>query len=345
MESSSTSSSVSSAPPWSAASFAPSAPIRLGVVVNPRARRLRDEGPRRALREAARSALWAETSSTSDLPAAVQGLLRSGVNVLATAGGDGALHFVLNELTRHEERWPGVLLPLQGGTLNIVARYLQPALDPAVQLDRFARQAKGAPFGALAPRSIPLLRVVGESTEPRHGFLFGSEAVKNALELYDGFGGGYEGLSRFLFEVGRGYLLNTPLWQREKWRLTPPPFGLRVADEGQEHAVEAYSAAIACTLDLAIAGGAIRTLRRAPGARGFHARVIRETRTGPLLRMIPALMRGVSLEAVLDVPEATRLHLHGSFTLDGECFGASTRAPQLPSSLLVEASGEVSLVG
>jgi hypothetical protein len=315
------------------------------VVVNPRARRLREEGPRRALREAAPGALWAETSSTGDLPATVQGLLRSGVNVLATAGGDGALHFVLNELTRHEERWPGALLPLQGGTLNIVARHLQPALDPTAHLARFARQAAGACYGALAPRSIPLLRVAGESTEPRHGFLFGSEAVKNALELYDGFGGGYEGLSRFLFEVGRGYLLNTPLWQREKWRLTPPPFGLRVVDDDREHAVEAYSAAVACTLDLAIAGGAIRTLRRAPGARGFHARLIKETRTGPLLRMIPALMRGVPLDAVLDVPEANRLHLHGSFTLDGECFGASTRAPELPSSLLVETSGEVSLLG
>lgn len=296
------------------------------------------------MREATPGALWAETSAVGELPGAVENLLLAGANVIAVAGGDGALHFVLQELTRRGARWPGVLLPLQGGTLNIVARRLHPAQSPVEQLAGFPRGAGRGLFGALAPRQIPLLRVEGEATGTRHGFLFGSEAVKNALELYDGFGGGYEGLSRFLFEVGRGYLLNTPLWQREHWRLTPPPFGLSVADASRERAVEAYSAAIACTLDLEIAGGMIRTLRRPPEARGFFARIITETRTGPLLRMIPALMRGAPLPSVLDVPEATELRLHGAFTLDGECFGDSSRPPQRPAPLRVEAAGDISML-
>ena len=330
--------------PWPAAAFEPSAPVRLGVLVNPRARLLRDPQARSLLRQAAPGALWAETGSLAELPQALDRLALGGVNVVAIAGGDGALHFLLHELLRRDPRWPGSVLVLQGGTLNIVARHLHPALAPAEQLAAFARGPGRGLLGALRPRRLPLLRVEGEGLEPRHGFIFGSEAVKNALELYDGFGGGYEGLSRFLFEVGRGYLLDTPLWRRESWRLDPPPFGLSLLDGAGERPVPAYSAAIACTLDLAIAGGAIRALRRAPGASGFFARVITETRTGPLLRMIPALMRGGPLRSVLDAPEATAMRLHGAFTLDGECFGASSRAPALPSPIRVAAGGHIAAV-
>jgi hypothetical protein len=277
-----------------------------------------------------------------DLAPAVGRLWQAGVNVIAVAGGDGALHFVLQELLRHERRWPGVLLALQGGTLNIVARHVGSAASPAQQLADFLRRA--TVLGALKPRSLPLLRVEGGATPVRHGFIFGSEAVKNALEIYDDLGGGYGGLARFLFEVGRGYALNTPLWQRERWRLDPLPFGLQVQDAAGERSVPAYSAAIASTLDLAIAGGVIRTLRRRPEHRGFFARIITETRVGPLLRMIPALMRGGALPAVLDAPEATGLSLRGAFTLDGECFGASSRYPEVPDRLRVEEGGSVAVL-
>jgi hypothetical protein len=328
--------------PWPLAPLDPSAPVRPGVLVNPQARGLRAEGARRALRQAAPGLPWEETPSVKDIGAAVGRLWQAGVNVLAVAGGDGALHFVLQELLRHGRRWPGVLMALQGGTLNIVARHVGPAAAPGQQLASLLRQTTA--LGALAPRSLPLLRVEGASTPARHGFIFGSEAVKNALEIYDDLGGGYGGLARFLFEVGRGYALNTPLWQRERWRLDPLPFGLQVRDASGERSIPAYSAAIASTLDLAIAGGAIRTLRRRPEHRGFFARIITETRVGPLLRMIPALMRGGSIPSVVDAPEATGLSLRGAFTLDGECFGASSRYPEVPDTLRVEEGGSVAVL-
>lgn len=325
------------------AAFEPGAPVRVGLLVNPRARALRQGDGLQALREVAGPAQVVETASVNEVGEAVGRLVRSGVNVLAIAGGDGALHHALQGLVSGA-RWPGRLLVLRGGTLNIVGRVLGPAIRPDEALGAFWWRWRGAPLGALPALRVPVLRVTGEGLGERYGFIFGSEMVKNALELYDRFGGGYEGLGKFLFEAGRGYLLHTPLWQQESWRLTPPPFGLDVDDGRGPRQVRAYSAAIACSVDLALGGGAVRALRRRPGDRGFFARVITETRTGPLLRMIPALMREAPVSAVVDVPEATSMRLHGAYTIDGECFGASSRAPQSPRPLRVEAAGEVSFI-
>lgn len=330
--------------PWPLAACEPGAPVRLGLLLNPNARALRKAEAVRALRESAGGAQVAVTGSAGEVAGAVERMVRSGVNVLAVAGGDGALHFALQGLIRPEARWPGRLLVLPGGTLNIVARELGSGAQAAGALGAFVRRWQGSTFGALPTRRVPVLRVESEEVGVRHGFIFGSESVKNSLELYDQFGGGYEGLSRFLFEVGRGYLLNTPLWQQEKWRLDPPPFGLRVDEPGRSRTVPAYSAAIASTIDLAIGSGVVRTLRRKPGASGFFARIITETRTGPLIRMIPSLMRERPIDTVVDAPEAGSMHLHGAFTLDGECFGLSARAPATPKPLRVEAAGELAFV-
>ena len=329
--------------PWPAAAFLPSAPVKLGLLVNPHARALRARGDSAGLFEAAGPAhLGHRTHSAEEATPALAEMVRSGVNVLALAGGDGTLHHAINALTKLGQGtvWPGTILLLRGGTLNIVARSLGPAQDPAEALAAFVRDHGARRLGDLPTRRVPLLRVQGESLGDRRGFLFGSEMVKNALELYDQFGGGYEGLSKFLFEAARGYMFHTDLWKRESWRLTPLPVGLRLSDNAGPHReVSAYSAAIACSVDLVIGGG-VRAVSRRPGAPGFHARIITETRTGPLLRMIPSLMREGKPASVVDLPEATTLDLHGAYTLDGECFGASTRAPGRAAPLSVTADGE-----
>jgi hypothetical protein len=330
--------------PWPAAAFLPAAPVKLGLLINPHARALRAQGhgALQGLFEAAGPAALAhQTRDAAEITPTLDGMARAGVNVLAVAGGDGTLHHAINALSRLGQgaMWPGTILVLRGGTLNIVARSLGPALDPAGALREFVRDHGPRRLGELSARSVPLLRVRGEALGDRRGFIFGSEMVKNALELYDQFGGGYEGLSRFLFEAARGYMFHTDLWKRESWRLTPLPVGLTAEGQGQRHEVAAYSAAIACAVDLVIGGG-VRAVSRRAGAAGFHARVITETRTGPLLRLIPALMREGKPASVLDLPEATALELHGAYTLDGECFGSSTRPPARPAPLTVSADGE-----
>jgi hypothetical protein len=322
----------------------PSAPVKLGLLVNPHARALRARGDAalQGLSEAAGPLTLAQrTRDASEATPALAEMVRSGVNVLALAGGDGTLHHAINALAKIGQGtlWPGTILLLRGGTLNIVARSLGPALDPAEALRAFVCDHASRRLGELPTRSVPLLRVQGEELGDRRGFLFGSEMVKNALELYDQFGGGYEGLSKFLFEAARGYMFHTDLWKRESWRLAPHPVGLAAEAPGQRHEVPAYSAAIACSVDLVIGGG-VRAVSRRAGAPGFHARVITETRTGPLLRMIPALMREGKPASVVDLPEATSLALHGAYTLDGECFGDSTRHPARPAPLSVSADGQ-----
>lgn len=325
---------------WSDAAFLHSSPVKLGVLVNPRARALsRSSGAGvRALTAAAGAGPLCRL--TDDLAAVEPALLemaRAGVNVLAIAGGDGTLHHAINALARldGDAPWRGVLLPLRGGTLDIVARSLGMApLDPVETLRRFLARA-GTSFGTLGVKRVPLLAVKTGDGSPRRGFVFGSEMVKNALEMYDSFGGGYAGLSRFLFEVARGFAFRGELWQREHWRLVPPPLPLELGEPTSLLTPLAgsaspaplrvpYSAAIACCVDLVLEGG-VRAVRRQEGARGFHARIITETRTKSLLGMIPALMREGKPDGVLDRREATALSLHGAYTLDGECFGTSTR--------------------
>jgi Diacylglycerol kinase catalytic domain len=330
---------------WPAAAFDPAAPVRIGVLLNPRSRSFQRErsAGNLSLRDAAGPcSVVAETRDLAEIPGALARMARAGVNVLAVAGGDGALHHALQPLIA--ARWPGRLLLLGGGTLNIVARTLGPSAPPQDTLAAFRARFGGATYGRLPRHDIPLLGVTAAGLGARYGFIFGSEMVKNAIEMYDQFGGGYEGLSRFLFEAGRGYLLRTELWKRERWRLEPPPLGLAVEGGGLRRAVPRYSAAIACTVDLTIGRGVIRALEGPAGHGRFSARVISETRTGALLSMIPDLMRGLPLDSVVDVPEAHAMRLHGSYTLDGECFGVSTRSPGRPPALTVEAAGRVSFI-
>jgi Diacylglycerol kinase catalytic domain len=310
----------------------PDAPVRVGVVVNPRARVVRAGGQALAASvvAAAGSGLVRETRDVEALRATLAGLLGSeGVNVLAVLGGDGTVHTVINELlalthTVGEERGAPPPLPrllvLQGGTLNIVGRTLGTLGPPARSLARFCAAYGGAPLARVPSRPLPLLRVESAAFGRRFGFVFGSEMVRHVLELYDEFGGGHGGLSKLLFEGFRGYALQSAFWRRERWRLDPPGSPLVVAHAGGQAELGRYAAAVASTVDLAIAGGALRALGRPEGAGAFSLRVITETRAVALVKMAPGLMIGRPLGGTLDVGAATAMRLEGSFTLDGEVF-------------------------
>lgn len=334
---------TSASAPWSAASFRPGAPVELGFVGNPRARALREhDGQKlrdlRAAFSVDQCSRFHLTESLGALDGSLAELVRGGVNVLAVAGGDGTLHHTLNALAKlgGGTPWPGTVLVLRGGTLNIISRTLGPALDPAEALRTFvqSRVETGTALGALATKQVPLLSIDHADLGRRYGFIFGSEMVKNALEMYDQFGGGYSGLSRFMFEVARGFAFRGELWQKERWRLDPPTTGAELDDGAGTFSTPTYAAAIACAVDLVINGG-VRAVRRAPHARGFYARVVTETRTTQLLKMIPSLMSEGHPAGVVDFAEATRLSVRGSYTIDGECFGASARERRGPAPSVV----------
>jgi hypothetical protein len=306
----------------------PSATLRVGVLVNPRAGRARSEHLRRRLQQLAGSdAAYAETRDLDSLGRALAQLLCThGANVLAIVGGDGTIHHTVNALLR----WTAAcartqacdvplprLLLLNGGTLNIVGRTCAIHGPSDTILQRFLRDFGGLPLSHVPVRDLPLLQVqwLDQPDEAvRFGFVFGSEAAYHAIELYERFGSGYGGLTRFLFELARGVWGGSALWQREGWKLGPYRTPLRV--DGRQWDV--YTGAAAATVDLTLAIGAVRAIRRQLDQPGFSVRVVEETQPSRLVRMVPALMSERAAAGLCDLPTATEMTLAGPYTLDGE---------------------------
>ena len=305
------------------------APVRLGLLVNPRARRLRGQRLRAQLGQLVAPELYVETRDLGSVTRAVaQLLVGAGANVLAIAGGDGSLHHAVNALwhlaaetravTGELPPWPRVLI-LNGGTLNIVGRTVAIHGPPQQTLRDFLRDFGHGPLSRVPVRPVPMLEVAWHNTPPRLGFVFGSALAYHALELYNRFGAGYLGLARFLGEFARGALLGSALWREESWKLGPYT---DLAIDGRLW--PRYGGVAASTADLTLAIGSVRAIRRPLGAPGFAVRLVAATEPRKLVAMIPALMQEAGGPGIHDVPAAEALDLHGPYTLDGECFHEPT---------------------
>jgi hypothetical protein len=306
----------------------PSARVCLGVISNPFSRRnartrLHDRLLPRLVPDKENAV---ETRTSTDLERALRYLLfERGVNVLALNGGDGTLHASVNAMMRlsrdvHSKTGEPFILPrllfLNGGTLNIVSRATGTKGNPVRTLKEFLKRGTGQPLSRLETRELAMLKVSVDDGSIRYGFVFGSELVANALEMYTLFGEGYLALTRVLTEVAAGYHLNTRMWQEHGWKLDAPTTTATVDDIG----FSKYCCAVAATMNLSLMKGALTAVRAPEGRRGFVAKVITETDKGRLVRLIPKLMTGQPNPAVHDISEAGLLRVIGGFTLDGECF-------------------------
>ena len=317
--------------------------VRVGLVVNPRARRLRSRRARRRLVEYLPAPLVAETRDLASLRRALCRLLvEQQANVLAIAGGDGTVHHTVNALMELGEEshassdvrppLPRLLL-LNGGTLNIVGRTMHVRGNPDATLRRFLKAFDGARISQVPARRMPMMTVRCGTERPRYGFVFGSEVLHHSIELYMRFGAGYSGLSRFLLELSRGALVGSDLWREESWKLGP--FGLPLEIDGATY--PSYAAVVASTVDLTLAIGRVRAIRRHEHAPGFHAKVITETDARQILALIPALVSESARAGIVDHPTARAMDLFGPITLDGEIFG-DTALPREKLRVRVEAA-------
>jgi hypothetical protein len=257
-------------------------------------------------------------------------LLERGVNVVILNGGDGTIHHALNSALRVLDRASVALgrpLPspaflfVNGGGMNMLARVLGTVGHPVGTVRRFLALARGSRLGSIPRRPIPLLAVREPSGRVRHGYIFGSELVFNALTMYERFGQGYLGLSRLLWEVSAGQALRTDLWHRYGHLLEAPETPLVVDGE----VFPRYAAAVATTVPLALAKGLLAAVRglAAPGTMSGIAvlPVIPEE----IIRLIPTLMVAASTPGVRRWPSGgstpvRRMALAGPYTLDGERF-------------------------
>jgi len=252
-------------------------------------------------------------------------LFERGVNVLGLNGGDGTIHLGINRLIALAEQvkaqtgmhmpFPSLLF-LNGGTLNIVSRATGTKGNPGRTVRQFTKYTLGKTLSELPSRQLNMLRVKAGNEAPRYGFIFGSEVVANALEMYTLFGEGYTGLGRFMTELVGGYALNTRLWQEHAWKLDAPTTSACVDSVSYPR----YCCAVAGTIDLTIMKGAISAFKVGSQANGFFTKIVLETKPGAIIRMIPLLLMDQAHASIHDQPEAQRLQLYGGYTLDGELF-------------------------
>jgi hypothetical protein len=312
---------------------AATAAVRVGVLVNARAARGRAGRLGRLAELLEAPTRLRVTADLGALREAVAGLLiDDAVNVLGLVGGDGSVHHAVNALLALERASAAALgratplprlLLLGGGTMNIVARALGARGAPEPALRQVAAAFRGAPLAALPARRLTTLRVRSASAPPRDGFVFGSEVLYHAIALYTRMGAGYGGLARFVWQLTRGATIGSALWRQEAWRLGPFPGALGVDAE----TFEDWTAAVATTVDLALARGAVRAIARPEHAEGFHVKIIQERDPRALVRLLPALLAERRVAGVEDRPAARSLTLAGPYTLDGELVDSPVGGP------------------
>ncbi len=325
----------------------PSQPVRVGLLLNPRAGRARNPRMRTELQGLLDGPdAWAETWDLGSVRRALAVLLcQRRANVLAIAGGDGTVHHVVNALvdlttetallTGEPVPMPRVLI-LNGGTLNIVGRTCAIHGPPQEILGKFLQFFAGAPLSRVPARRLPLLEVAWRQGDApvamRYGFVFGSEVAYHAIELYERFGAGYLGLARFLAELTRGILWGSELWQREGWKLGPFADGLLV--DGVHYPT--YTGVAASTVDLTLAIGAAAAVRRRLYQPGFSARVVQALDPKTIIGLVPAMMADRPVAGLDDYPTVRQLRLFGPYTLDGELFHEPAHAPhRLPLTVAI----------
>jgi diacylglycerol kinase-like protein len=156
----------------------------LGLIVNASARGVR----RRYLRG---RPFWASllpaehvrvTRSVAELDDAVAEFRAAGVRTVATLGGDGTVHHLVNALLRqYDPRSLPAVLPLAGGTMNGLARASGTGGNPESVL-RMATTAHTSPAPPVQDRRI--LRITTRDGTSRFGFSLAAGLIFRALQSY-----------------------------------------------------------------------------------------------------------------------------------------------------------------
>ncbi|MDD5308066.1 MAG: diacylglycerol kinase family protein [Deltaproteobacteria bacterium] len=302
-------------------------PVRIGVLVN--AGRCKDAttGFMRAVEKIVGLSRIACTTSAAQVPEAVRRLvLDEKITVLAVRGGDGTIHHAVNALTAFTpaEGAP-VILPLSGGTMNILARGARIKGEGVPILSRFARM-----YDSHRLRDVPtvdrgLLRVESTTLGARHGFVLGSALTARCLEICDErFGGTPLAFVRLIGAAVSGSLLKTRFWKENGHLATD----LRSAAVVDGEAVSCV-ATVATTVDITLARGLIRGMAASQAlARGFTVRTLLDIDPSNLWRTVPDLVFGRPGPGIRDFAAVAELRLAGDFSLDGEIFRVPDRAAE-----------------
>lgn len=318
----------------------------LGVVLNPRARknrasaRLKDHD--RAARLARLVGPWGEvfeTRSVADIGSVVERLLPRATH-LVSDGGDGALHWLVNEVWLRESssaRWP-TFVPTNGGTIDFVAR----KVGTRGRSEDILRALVAAASAGRAPHEevLDTLRLTGSTADgvafDRVGFALAAGGVGN--RFFDKY---YEDpdpspativrvigrtIGDWTIELVAPRLLNGRSYARHLFR----PTRARVCIDGEELPTLEHSGLHAAAFDVNL-GGVLRVfpLAKTSGVLHFQAG---EMSPGRIIAHLPELVIGGSIrgsglrdiaggEMTIETVDSERL----SPIIDGERFDGLTR--------------------
>lgn len=309
----------------------PNARVKPGLLSNPLAKtNWRTVGHSRLKRLLPAPEAAIETPSINALEPALEALLfEHAVNVVILNGGDGTIHHTLNAAIRvtdrHRVRMP-LFLFVNGGGMNMLARVFGTRGHPVRTFDKFLSHIRGARFGSVPKRGVPLLAAREPDGTMRHGTIFGSELVFNALTMYERFGQGYGGLLRFLYEVAAGYALRTELWNRYGHLLDAPTTPLEMDGD----VFPRYTSVVATTVPLQLVKGAVATFRRMASPGGMNAVGVLPIDKGEVIALIPRLMIGAPAPGLAYRDDVHRIVVRGAYTIDGERFDRHAGDPQAP---------------
>jgi diacylglycerol kinase family enzyme len=309
----------------------------LGVIVNPFARKNRGGPGEHCARLRHLVGPWGEvhaTESVRDLPGIVE-RLRPRASHLVSDGGDGALHWLINEMLvqeRDPRRWPA-FVPTNGGSIDFVAHKarVRGRADSILQILRAAAQADRRP-PEVRLDTLELRGETGGGTAfHRIGFALAAGGVGNRFfDEYDAQSDpGRLTIARVIGRAVADYAASRlSTRQRQAGHLFTPTRA-RVVIDGQEVPTRTHNALHAGAFDVNL-GGVLRVfpLARAAGVVHFQAGAIPPAH---MIANLPGLVAGRAIRSagMRDVSGREMVieaeHQPLSPIIDGERFTDITR--------------------
>ncbi len=274
----------------------------LGVIVNPLAQKNRVGKGERAARLQRLVGPWGEVHETGSVHAlaGVVERLYPQCTHLVSDGGDGSLHWLINEMLLRERdprRWP-TFVPTNGGSIDFVARKARvrgradtilPALAAAAQADRRPREVR---LDSLELRG----ETVGGAPFHRIGFALAAGGVGNRFfDEYDEYRRpGRVTMARVIGRAVADYAMSR-VTSRQSTSDLFSPTQARVVIDGQEVPTRTHNALHAGALELNL-GGVLRIFPQArePGVLHFQAGAIPAAR---MIASLPALVFGGAIRS------------------------------------------------
>ncbi|MCB9597638.1 MAG: retinol dehydrogenase [Sandaracinaceae bacterium] len=286
----------------------------VGVVLNPQARKNRRAEPDRAARLSrvlGPHGEVVETRSLDDLPDAVERLLPRATHIVSD-GGDGALHWLINEVRdrlgdAEADAWP-TFVPTNGGTIDFVARKAGVRGHSVEIVNRLAEAASARrPPREVSLDTLEVEAVRADGTElSRVGFALAAGGIGNRFfdKYYEDPDPGAATIVRIVaktigdFALSRAGLVRDSSYSDHLFRPTPA----RVTIDGEVVTTDVHSGLHAGSVDVNFAGVLrVFPFARDPGVIHFHAG---DMRPMVIIANLPRLIAGSALQGdnLIDEP-------------------------------------------